>query len=154
MIVNIRLKIRESNFDTRQEQKFFSSLRVQIIPKFYPVGTEAPFALELKRPGGEADHSPPSNVEIEKSSCRRNEMRLQVQLYLYQITKSLLFITSYNPLGLLTGYPKSWSQSYAHWESAKVMSCSTEGNSVVCVSRAIRYVCSPDLKTLCPASHK
>jgi hypothetical protein len=59
-----------SRFDPRQMRKdFSSSLFVQIgsgaHPASCPVGTGGPFPAAKARPGRDADHSPPSSVQVE-----------------------------------------------------------------------------------------
>jgi hypothetical protein len=55
-------------FDPRQGQRMFSSLCVQTgseaHPASYPMGTGGPIPGGKAWPGRDADHSPPSSVEV------------------------------------------------------------------------------------------
>jgi hypothetical protein len=60
---------RGSEFESRQDQEFSFLHVVQtgsgVHPTFYPIGTGGSYP-DLKRPGCEADHSPPTSAEVKK----------------------------------------------------------------------------------------
>jgi hypothetical protein len=69
IVSDYRLDDRANGIRSLAEAKDLSSiLRVQtsseVHPASYPMGTRCRFLGDKARPGREADHSPPSNIEI------------------------------------------------------------------------------------------
>jgi hypothetical protein len=89
-----------------QRQGIFFSPRVQTGPEAHPVscpmGTEGPF------PGGKADHSPPSSVEVKKEWSYTFTTPYVVMAW-YDFTLPSLAITLYYNIRASSSHSPTWN---------------------------------------------